>query len=131
MRKKFLQDIVGGVTMHLHYIVCPFYYSFSSITIVYYKKASQWMAPKRENKIASRACLACIKTTLGGCRDMAREALIHSEQIFRALIEHSTDAIILITPDGTINYANPSTAQVTGYTPEELIGMQTATLLYP
>src|SRR5215471_10705402 len=62
---------------------------------------------------------------------MAREALIHSEQIFRALIEHSTDAIILITPDGTINYANPSTAQVTGYTPEELIGMQTATLLYP
>src|SRR6266699_5660904 len=62
---------------------------------------------------------------------MAREALIQNEQLFRALIEHSTDAIILITPDGTITYANPSTAQVTGYTPEELVGMKSSALLHP
>jgi PAS domain S-box-containing protein len=62
---------------------------------------------------------------------MAREALIQNEQIFRALIEHSADAIILITPDGTITYANPSTAQVTGYAPEELVGMKSGALLHP
>ena len=62
---------------------------------------------------------------------MAREALILNEQIFRALIEHSADAIILITPDGIITYANPSTAQVTGYAPEELVGMKSGALLHP
>jgi len=52
---------------------------------------------------------------------MTKETLIQNEQLFRALIEYSTDAITLITPDGTITYASPSTAQVTGYTPEEVV----------
>ncbi|MBV9229337.1 MAG: PAS domain-containing sensor histidine kinase [Chloroflexi bacterium] len=62
---------------------------------------------------------------------MAREALIRNEQFFRVLIEHSTDAITLITPDGTITYASPSTVQSTGYTPEELVGRNSFSLLHP
>jgi PAS domain S-box-containing protein len=62
---------------------------------------------------------------------MAKEALMQSEQLFRALIEHSTDAITLITPDGTITYASPSIAHVTGYAPEELVRMNSFALVHP
>jgi len=62
---------------------------------------------------------------------MAKEALMRSEQLFRALIEHSTDAITLITPDGTITYASPSIAHVTGYAPEELVRMNSFALVHP
>ena len=62
---------------------------------------------------------------------MAKEALIHNDQLFRALIEHSPDAIILIAPDGTITYASPSLAHITGYAPEEIVGMNSFALLHP
>lgn len=62
---------------------------------------------------------------------MAKEARIQSEQLFRALIEQSTDAITLIDPDGTILYASPSTGQVTGYAPEELVEMNSFALIHP
>ena len=62
---------------------------------------------------------------------MTREALLESEQLFRAVIEHSTDAIILLSPQSTIVYASPSTVQVTGYTPEEIVGMKSCALLHP
>jgi len=62
---------------------------------------------------------------------MAKEALMRSEQLFRALIEHSTDAITLITPDGTITYASPSIAHVTGYAPEELVRTNSFALVHP
>ncbi|HEX6187534.1 MAG TPA: PAS domain S-box protein [Pyrinomonadaceae bacterium] len=48
-------------------------------------------------------------------------ALRQSEQRFRALIEHSHDAIALVGPDGDILYASPSTTNVIGYTPQELL----------
>ena len=62
---------------------------------------------------------------------MKGEALTHSEQLFRTLIEHSTDVIALIASDGTMTYASPSITQVTGYTPEELVGKKGFSLLHP
>ncbi len=62
---------------------------------------------------------------------MAKEALMRTEQLFRAVIEHSPDAITLITPDGTITYASPAIAQVIGYTPEEVLGMKSCAFLHP
>ena len=62
---------------------------------------------------------------------MSIEVSIQSEERFRALIEHSTDAIALLTPEGTITYASPSTELVTGYTAEELVGMNGFALLHP
>lgn len=43
-----------------------------------------------------------------------------SEKRFRALIEHSHDAIVLCAADGTIVYASPSTTRIMGYEPEEI-----------
>jgi PAS domain S-box-containing protein len=53
----------------------------------------------------------------------------HNEQVFRALIEHNTDAIALLTRDGTVIYASPSTERITGYTPEEFVGINTGNIV--
>lgn len=50
---------------------------------------------------------------------------------FRSLIEHSPDAISLIDRDGEVLYASPSTAEVLGYQPEELVGQNGWDLIHP
>jgi PAS domain S-box-containing protein len=62
---------------------------------------------------------------------MSSEVTPQSDQCLRALIEHSTDAIALITSEGTITYASPPTKHVTGYTAEALAGMNGFALLHP
>jgi len=47
-------------------------------------------------------------------RKKAKEALQSSEQRFRALIEKSSDAIIVINPDGTTRYVSPSLGRMLG-----------------
>jgi PAS domain S-box-containing protein len=64
-------------------------------------------------------------------RKRAEETLRSKEQLFRALIEKSADAILLCGPDGTITYASPSTPQVLGFTPEELIRFNAFELVHP
>ncbi len=54
-----------------------------------------------------------------------------SEARFRALIEHSSDAIALSSADGRILYASPSTVRVLGYALEELIGRKGFDLIDP
>jgi len=54
-----------------------------------------------------------------------------SEQRFRALIERSIDAIVLLTREGMVTYASPSTERVTGYRAEQLVGMNRFALLHP
>ncbi len=50
---------------------------------------------------------------------------------FRSLIEHSPDAISLLDPRGEVLYASPSTADVLGYRPEELVGRNGWDLIHP
>src|ERR1700738_443719 len=74
---------------------------------------------------------AVLQKTYNGKRHMSKEVAIHNDQRFRALIEHSSVAIALLTLDGTVTYASPSTEQVTGYTAEELVGRDGFALLHP
>ncbi len=62
---------------------------------------------------------------------MPLAALIQHEQWFRALIEQSSDAIALVTAEGTILYASPAIARVTGYTAEELVGTNGFAFVHP
>ena len=62
---------------------------------------------------------------------MPEEALMQSKELFRALIEHSSDAITLITAGGIIMYANPATSHLTGYPRNELEGMNCFVLIHP
>jgi PAS domain S-box-containing protein len=54
-----------------------------------------------------------------------------SAACFRALIEHSFDALALIGADGIILYASPSTTRILGYAPGELIGRHALEPLHP
>ena len=52
----------------------------------------------------------------------ARQSVRASELRFRALVEHSHDAVTLLDEHGRIIYDSRSVARVTGYTPEERLG---------
>jgi PAS domain S-box-containing protein len=62
---------------------------------------------------------------------LAEQRLLASERRFRALIEHSSDGIVLLRPEATISYASPSTARILGYVPEELAGRNTFDFVHP
>src|SRR5438477_6025187 len=50
------------------------------------------------------------------------DAFKQSETLFRALIENSSDALALLTDDGTYLYVSPSVQKFLGFAPEELVG---------
>ncbi len=52
----------------------------------------------------------------------AVEAVKESEEKFKALLENSSDGIIIINKDGIIEYATPTVETVLGYKPEEILG---------
>src|SRR2546429_7651929 len=64
-------------------------------------------------------------------RKRAAERLRASEQRFRALVEHSSDVITLLAPDGTVIYASPSTQPVLGYGATENVGRSAVELVHP
>jgi diguanylate cyclase (GGDEF)-like protein/PAS domain S-box-containing protein len=64
-------------------------------------------------------------------RKMMAEALELSERRFRALIEHSTDAISLIDAHANVIYESPSVEKLTGYDPRERLGRNGLELVVP
>jgi len=52
----------------------------------------------------------------------SHEALSSSERRFRALIENSTDGVVLIDATGHVLYVSPAVTNIEGYTPEDLVG---------
>lgn len=54
-----------------------------------------------------------------------------SDKLFRTLIEKSTDAIQIVSPEGDILYTSESIKNVLGYSPEELKGLGIAPFLHP
>jgi PAS domain S-box-containing protein len=50
---------------------------------------------------------------------------------FRALTEHSSDAVVLVAPDGTVLYTSPSTRGILGYEPGEFVGRNGLELVHP
>lgn len=61
----------------------------------------------------------------------AEEALRHNEERFRALIEKSSDIIVLLDIDGRIRYASESLQRILGYAPSELEGTSAFDLAHP
>ncbi|HUN54869.1 MAG TPA: sensor domain-containing diguanylate cyclase [Smithella sp.] len=64
-------------------------------------------------------------------RKLAEDNLRKEEQWFRALIEHSSDIIVVLNPQGNITYINPAIEHYLGYKPEERIGKTGDELVHP
>lgn len=62
---------------------------------------------------------------------LAESAARDNEARFRALVQHSSDVIMIVDPDGTIRYASPSMATVFGHDPATLVGTSLTQLLHP
>jgi two-component system, cell cycle sensor histidine kinase and response regulator CckA len=62
---------------------------------------------------------------------VARRALRASEQRFRALVENSSDAIVLLDAQATIVYASQSVRRMRGYAPEEVVETNAFDYLHP
>jgi len=55
-------------------------------------------------------------------RRRAEEALKTSEERFRALVEHSSDALILVDAQGRVQYMTPTSQRALGWTLDEITG---------
>ncbi|MBI4748547.1 MAG: PAS domain S-box protein [Acidobacteria bacterium] len=55
-------------------------------------------------------------------RQLAQEKIRQSEEWFRTLVQHSSDIVAVIQPDGTRRFVSSGARRVLGYAPEELIG---------
>jgi PAS domain S-box-containing protein len=60
----------------------------------------------------------------------SQEALSGSERRFRALIEHSSDVIMLVNAEGIMTYVSSSITLALGYTPDEFIGLSFLTFVH-
>ncbi|WP_256300396.1 histidine kinase N-terminal 7TM domain-containing protein [Haloarchaeobius salinus] len=54
-----------------------------------------------------------------------------TEQRFQALIENASDIVAVLDDDGTVQYQSPSTKQVLGYDPEEMVGGNAFDYIHP
>lgn len=54
--------------------------------------------------------------------DDARDRLVRSEAYFREIIEHSTDVLVALSPEGRVRYASPAIRRVFGATAEDVVG---------
>ena len=70
----------------------------------------------------------CIDVT---ARRRAEEALRQSDERFRVLIEKATDLVIVFDERGAITFASPSSADVLGFGPEELVGTSHLAHVHP
>jgi PAS domain S-box-containing protein/putative nucleotidyltransferase with HDIG domain len=60
-----------------------------------------------------------------------QEAVRRNERWFRALVERSGEAVVVLGPDGRVRYAAPSVAGVLGHPPEAVVGKAVAAFLHP
>ncbi len=62
-------------------------------------------------------------------RKKTAEALWRSEEYFKAIIQNSSDIVLIVDKLGTITYASPSVERFLGYGPDELIGKRSLDLI--
>lgn len=63
-------------------------------------------------------------------RKQAEKALQESEKRYRDVVENATDIIFVNDLEGNINFSNPAGARITGYSLDELIGMNFKNLVH-
>jgi len=67
----------------------------------------------------------------GSGREESRVAAVGHEANYRALVESSADLLALVSPEGSLLYANTAISRLLGYTNQELRGAQAFDLIHP
>jgi diguanylate cyclase (GGDEF)-like protein/PAS domain S-box-containing protein len=55
-----------------------------------------------------------------GEKEVVESSLRNSEERLKALVQHASDAIVVIEPDGAVKYASPAVDRLLGFAPERL-----------
>ena len=93
-------------------------------------RAESWRTAKR-TLLTCIAMLALIAVATWGLARRER-ALRGSEKRFRAMIEHSSDGVMLSRgPQGGVFYVSPAFERMAGYTSEDLRGREAIELVHP
>jgi PAS domain S-box-containing protein len=64
-------------------------------------------------------------------RNETEEALRRSEERFRALVQHTSDMIVVLDAEGLVTYASPSAGAILGWGDGEYLGRSTFGLVHP
>lgn len=64
-------------------------------------------------------------------REQAEKLLRHSEAKFRLLMEHASDVVSRVGPDGARQYVSPASTRVLGLTPAEIFRSSLPELIHP
>lgn len=78
----------------------------------------------------------CVSRIAVFAKDITRQRQIEkelqaSEERFRAMIETSSDIIQVVNGKGIMTYVSPSVKRILGYTPQELIGKPSVSVVHP
>ncbi len=61
----------------------------------------------------------------------ARGALAQSEARFRALVQHSSDLVVVVDADARLSYVSPAAQHLLGTAPERLVGRDAFAIIHP
>ncbi len=64
-------------------------------------------------------------------KESLNQDLQTSKEQFKTLVEGAEDLVYELTPEGKFKYANPAFEQVTGYSPDYVLGMEYTFLIHP
>jgi diguanylate cyclase (GGDEF)-like protein/PAS domain S-box-containing protein len=64
-------------------------------------------------------------------RKLAEQALQASEERFRAIVQHSSDVVLMMAQDLTITYASPSLSLLSGRSDGDIVGANSMELVHP
>jgi diguanylate cyclase (GGDEF)-like protein/PAS domain S-box-containing protein len=79
--------------------------------------------------VAGLAAQALERARLYASEQARAQELDRQQQYYRALVEQSTDLVLLVTPEGTIRYASPSHERVLGLRVQDLAGTSVTTFV--
>jgi len=129
--------IIDGIDRIVSYRAIP-----SLGLVVYVSRAvDDVLAPwKRDLRVLGAIFLACAAIIAAFAaylvgqearREAAEAAVKTSERRFRALIEQSNDMITVVDPQGMVTYRSPSSIEVLGVPPEEVVGRPLSERIHP
>ena len=81
--------------------------------------------------VATIVLTALITLVTAGALHRSDVALRRSEEHFRALIENSSDCVMIFDRDGSISYVGPSVERILGYRMSEVVGTRPEDLVHP